>query len=354
MKFKNPLYLYGTELQNFQICFCTALLLLSRFCFAKLLRSSIIIIFLLAAINLFAQENNEINANEESVILKTKTGNIYGTLLAPDSLSDIPLALIIAGSGPTDRDGNNPMMKNNSLKILAEKLYENGIASLRYDKRGIAASMEAGLYESKLRFENYIDDAVAWVELLKLRNQFSKIIIIGHSEGSLIGMIASQKTDVDAYVSIAGAGQSADKILKEQLKSQPQVVIDAAYPIIDSLVQGKIVENFDPILNSLFRLSVQPYIISWFRYDPQTEIKKLNLPILIVQGTTDIQVSVHDAKELAKANKNAVLIKIKGMNHIFKEAVFDKQQNISTYSQPDLPVKDELIDVIVDFIKNTK
>jgi len=244
------------------------------------------------------------------------------------------------------------MMKNNSLKMLAEKLCENGIASLRYDKRGIAASMEAGLSESKLRFENYIDDAVAWIELLKQRKQFSEIIVIGHSEGSLIGMIASQKTDVDAYVSIAGVGQSADKTLKEQLKSQPQIVIDAAFPIIDSLVQGKIVENFDPMLNSLFRLSVQPYIISWFKYDPQTEIKKLKIPILIVQGTTDIQVSVDDANKLANANRNSRLEIIEGMNHIFKEAVLERSQNISTYSQPDLPVKKELIEVIIDFIKN--
>ena len=316
------------------------------------IKNLILIILLLAAFNLFAQQKNEINNTEKSVTLKTESGNIEGTLLIPDNLSDIPVALIIAGSGPTDRDGNNPMMKNNSLKMLAEKLCENGIASLRYDKRGIAASRESGLDENKLRFENYIDDAVAWIELLKQKKQFSKIVVIGHSEGSLIGMIASQKADVDIFISIAGVGQSADKTLKEQLKSQPQVVIDAAYPIIDSLVQGKIVENFDPMLNSLFRLSVQPYIISWFKYDPQTEIKKLNMPILITQGTTDIQVSVDDANNLLNANKNAKLEIIEGMNHIFKEAVADRQQNISTYSQPDLPVKEELIEVIVDFIKN--
>ncbi|MCD4773852.1 MAG: alpha/beta hydrolase [Bacteroidales bacterium] len=314
----------------------------------------LLIIFLLTTINVFAQQENEIKDTGESVTLKTKSGNIEGTLLIPDDLTDIPVALIIAGSGPTDRDGNNPMMKNNSLKMLAEKLFENGIASLRYDKRGIAASRESGLDENELRFENYIDDAVEWIELLKQKKQFKKIVIIGHSEGSLIGMIASKKADVDIFISIAGVGQSADKTLKEQLKSQPQVVIDAAYPIIDSLVQGKIVENFDPMLSSLFRLSVQPYIISWFRYDPQTEIEKLKLPILIVQGTTDIQVSVDDANKLADANNNAKLEIIEGMNHIFKEAESDRQKNIATYSQPDLPVKVELIEVIVSFIKNTK
>ena len=310
----------------------------------------LLIILLLTTINLIAQQEKETKCTEKSVTLETEQGNIEGTLLIPDNLSNIPVALIIAGSGPTDRDGNNPIMKNNSLKMLAEELCKKNIASLRYDKRGIAASKDAGLDEKELRFENYIDDAVAWIELLKQEKQFNKIIIIGHSEGSLIGMIAAQKSPVDIYVSIAGVGQSADKTLKEQLKSQPQIVIDAAFPIIDSLVQGKTVDNVDPMLYTLFRPSVQPYIISWFKYDPQNEINKLKLPVLIVQGTTDIQVSVDDANNLFNANKSAKLEIIEGMNHIFKEAEADRQKNISTYSKADLPVKKELIEVIVDFI----
>ncbi|MCD4791167.1 MAG: lysophospholipase [Bacteroidales bacterium] len=316
------------------------------------MKKILIIIFLLATFNLIAQQKEETKGTENSVTLETESGNIQGTLLIPDDSLNIPVALIIAGSGPTDRDGNNAMMKNNSLKMLAEELCKKNIASLRYDKRGIAASNDAGLDEKELRFENYVDDAVAWIELLKQEKQFNKIVVIGHSEGSLIGMIASQKAPADIFISIAGVGQSADKTLKEQLKSQPQIVIDAAFPIIDSLVQGKTVDNIDPMLYSLFRPSVQPYIISWFKYDPQNEIKKLKQPVLIVQGTTDIQVSVNDANNLFNANKSAKLEIIEGMNHIFKEAESDREKNISTYSQPDLPVKKELIEVIVDFIKN--
>lgn len=316
------------------------------------MKNLLIIIFLLATFNLIAQQKEETKGTKNSITLETESGNIQGTLLIPDDSLNIPVALIIAGSGPTDRDGNSPTMKNNSLKMLAEGLCKNNIASLRYDKRGIAASNDAGLDENELRFENYVDDAVAWIELLKQEKQFNKIVVIGHSEGSLIGMIASQKAPADIFISIAGVGQSADKTLKEQLKSQPQIVIDAAFPIIDSLVQGKTVDNVDPMLYSLFRPSVQPYIISWFKYDPQNEIKKLKQPVLIVQGTTDIQVSVDDANNLLNANENAKLEIIEGMNHIFKEAEADREKNISTYSQPDLPVKKELIEVIVDFIKN--
>jgi len=288
---------------------------------------------------------------EEEVVLETQTGKINGTLLLPENIKDPPVALIIAGSGPTDRDGNNPYMKNNSLKMLAEGLAGAGIASLRYDKRGIATSKEAGLKEEDLRFENYVQDAAQWIDLLKKDKRFKKVIVIGHSEGSLIGMIASKKAGADKYVSIAGAGMPAGDIIREQLKNQPAMVTDAAFPILDSLEQGKTVKEVPPMLASLFRLSVQPYIISWFKYDPRKEISKLNIPVLIVQGTTDIQVSVKDAENLKKADPKAELKIIEGMNHIFKEAEADRTKNIQTYSQPDLPLQKDLIKVISGFIK---
>ena len=287
---------------------------------------------------------------EKIITLKTATGDLGGTLLAPGSQSDGLVALIIAGSGPTDRDGNNPVMKNNSLKMLATALKKNGIASLRYDKRGIAKSQSAGVKEADLRFENYVGDAKAWVIYLKKELKFKSIVIIGHSEGSLIGMIASQDKNVDKFVSIAGAGQAADKIIREQLRNQPPSLAIQVNSILDELVKGKTVENTPPQLNSLFRQSVQPYMISWIKYDPQKEISKLKIPVLIVQGTTDIQVSQDDANRLAKALPAAKLAIIEGMNHIMKPAPADRQMNIVTYTQPDLPIKKELIEKLVPFI----
>lgn len=287
---------------------------------------------------------------EEAITLKTETGDIEGTLTIPEVKLPVPVALIIAGSGPTDRDGNNPMMKNNSLKMLATELAKNGIASLRYDKRGIAASQKAGLKEADLRFEMYIKDAVDWIRLLKQNRNFSKVVVIGHSEGSLIGMVAAQDKDVWKFVSVAGAGQAADKIIREQLKAQPAFVLEQSTPILDELVKGNTVENTPPMLNSLFRASVQPYMISWFKYDPQVEIAKLKKPVLIVQGTTDIQVSLDDAKRLQAAKPDAKLVTVEGMNHIFKSAEADRGKNIQTYSQPDLPLHPDLVPAIVSFI----
>lgn len=287
---------------------------------------------------------------EEVVKLKTPSGEIEGTLTFPDAKAPVPVALIIAGSGPTDRNGNNPMMKNNSLKMLAEELAKKGIASLRYDKRGIAASQAAGMREADLRFENYIKDAESWIKLLRENKNFNQIVVIGHSEGSLIGTIASQNEQVDKFVSIAGAGKPADQLIRDQLKAQPAFVLEQSTPILDTLVKGKEVKNVPQVLMALFRPDVQPYMISWFKYNPQTEIAKLTKPVLIVQGTTDIQVSTEDAQLLYKSIPSAQLKIIDGMNHILKNAEADRMKNVQTYSQPDLPIHDDLIETISSFI----
>ena len=288
---------------------------------------------------------------EEEIILETKTGDIKGSLLIPSFSEKTAVVLIIAGSGPTDRNGNNPMMTNNSLKMLAKELQKNGIASVRYDKRGIGESKNSGLQEIDLRFEDYVQDVEGWIKLLKEDERFSNIIVLGHSEGSLIGMIASHKQEAKKFISVAGVGIPAGDILRKQLKGQPQFILDESLKIIEKLENGETVEKVSQMLYSLFRPSVQPYMISWFKYNPQIEIAKLNKPILIIQGTTDIQVSVSDADKLASANKKSQKQIIEGMNHILKEAELDRQKNIQTYSMPDLPLKKELIKFIVKFIE---
>ena len=301
------------------------------------------IVLILSLSNLYGQ-------NEKIVLLKTATGNIEGSLVSPEPNLTKTVALIIAGSGPTDRDGNNQAMTNNSLKMLAMELNKKGIASLRYDKRGIGKSREAGPKEVDLRFENYINDAKGWIYFLKNDFKFSRIIVIGHSEGSLIGMIASQDKNATKYISLAGAGEAADKILREQLKNQPPSITIQVNAILDDFVKGKTVANTPVELNSLFRPSVQPYIISWVKYDPQKELSKLKIPVLIIQGTTDIQVSTEDAKRLAKAQPKAKLVIIDEMNHILKQAPANRQLNIATYTKPDLPLKKELIENLTTFI----
>jgi alpha/beta superfamily hydrolase len=289
-------------------------------------------------------------AQDETIVLETPTGNIEGTLLLP-SKENIPLVLIIAGSGPTDRDGNSGSLKNNSLKMLAQGLYDNNIASFRFDKRGIGASagaIKGG--EQELRFEDYINDVEQWVSLLKNDSRFSSIIILGHSEGSLIGMIAAQEALPEKFISLAGPGVSMQATLRRQLADQPPYILSMSLPIIEELEKGKIVDSVPPLINALFRPSIQPYLISCFKYDPAIEISKVKCPVLIVQGTTDIQIQVEDAKKLAGSNSNSELVIIEGMNHILKEADANRFLNLRTYGDPNLELKQGLIESITSFI----
>ena len=288
-------------------------------------------------------------ANEQVVSVNTETGTLKGSLLTVEGKTKT-VALIIAGSGPTDRNGNNPNMINNSLKMLAIALGNKGISSLRYDKRGIGASKTAGLAEKNLRFEHYIEDAKSWLDYLASKDQFEQIIVIGHSEGALIGLLAAHHKKVDKYISLAGAGQPIDETIRQQLSKQPEFVLTNTMPILDKLKQGQTVDNVPNYLMSLFRPSVQPYMISWLKYDPQKEIAQLKKPILLVQGETDLQVTVADVNKLAKANNTAEKVIISKMNHIFKEASLNPQANFSTYNQADLPIKPELVEAIAQFV----
>ena len=199
-------------------------------------------------------------------------------------------------------------------------------------------------------FEDYINDVEQWVSLLKNDSRFSSIIILGHSEGSLIGMIAAQEALPEKFISLAGPGVSMQATLRRQLADQPPYILSMSLPIIEELEKGKIVDSVPPLINALFRPSIQPYLISCFKYDPAIEISKVKCPVLIVQGTTDIQIQVEDAKKLAGSNSNSELVIIEGMNHILKEADANRFLNLRTYGDPNLELKQGLIESITSFI----
>jgi pimeloyl-ACP methyl ester carboxylesterase len=245
--------------------------------------------------------------------------------------------------------------ENNSLRMLAEALATRGIASVRYDKRGIGASRAAMGSEADLRFEMFADDAAAWAKELRADPRFSSVTVAGHSEGSLLGMLATQRAHADAYVSIAGVGRRADQVLHDQLVAgAPAPLVAEADRAMALLVAGKTADSVSPALAALFRPSVQPYIISWFRYDPSVELRKLGVPVLIAQGTTDIQVAVKDARLLAAADPKATLVIIDGMNHVLKMVPADQAAQVKSYSDPALPVAPQLIAAITTFVSGVR
>jgi len=299
--------------------------------------------------------------------LTTPTGVIYGTLRMPAdrqfmamSNAKAPVVLIIAGSGPTDRNGNSgTQLTANSYAMLADALSQRGIATVRYDKRGIAASRAAGGNEADMRFEIGVNDASLWIEKLRNDARFKSVIVAGHSEGSLVGMLAAREARADGFVSIAGVARRASDILRTQLEPQlkPLPALAAANEsIIKSLEAGQTVNPLPPLVAgvpgvaSLWRPSVQPYLISWFRYLPSKEFAMLQRPALILQGTTDIQVGVDEAKALAAAKPDATLKIIDGMNHVLKEAPADRMANIATYSKTDLPLVAAVPDAIAEYV----
>lgn len=289
----------------------------------------------------------------EDVTLTTPTGKLFGMLEVPASAkAGMPVVLIIAGSGPTDRDGNSPLLpgKNDSLKLLALGLAARGIASLRYDKRGAAASRAAAGSESDLRFNTYVDDALGWVRSLRADKRFTRLTIAGHSEGSLIGMIAAQRASADGYVSLEGAGRPAAVLLREQIDkpTTPRELAAQAGHIIDELAAGRTVADVPAALAPLFHASVQPYIISWFRYDPSHEIAKLKGRVAIVQGTADVQVVKADAEALHAALPTARYVLVEGMNHVLKHApdTTTPAAVLAGYTDPSLPVEPAVIDTV--------
>lgn len=291
----------------------------------------------------------------EPVTLDTLSGTLHGTLLVPAGEAPMPAVLLIAGSGPTDRDGNVAGLpgRNDSLKMLAEGLAANGIASLRYDKRGIAGSTAAGPKEIDLRFDTYVADAAAWVARLKGDPRFSRVVIAGHSEGSLIGMLAAAKAD--AFVSIAGASTTAGALLREQLRTKlPPPLLAENERILGALEAGTTVHDVPPPLLAIYRPSVQPYMISWLKHDPAKAFGALAIPALIVQGTTDVQISVDDARRLHRANPRAQLAVIEGMNHVLKRVSGDVAAQMPSYSDPSLPVVPELVAQISDFVNQAR
>ncbi|HEX8806495.1 MAG TPA: alpha/beta hydrolase, partial [Candidatus Aquilonibacter sp.] len=208
--------------------------------------------------------------------------------------------------------------------------------------------------EADLRFDDYVDDALKLTAWLEHDSRFSSVSIIGHSEGSLIGMLAAQRDPrVSKFVSLEGAGRNLATIIDEQVRANsnnPPAIVEEVESINASLLAGKTVPSPNPQLAALFRPSVQPYLISEYKYDPAKELAKLTIPVLIIHGTTDIQVSATDAKLLAAADPKARFVSIEGMNHVLVDAPADRNANAATYTQT-LPLSAALVPAIVQFLK---
>lgn len=285
--------------------------------------------------------------------LDTGQGVLHGSLLLPQQDTPPPVVLIIAGSGPTDRDGNNPAGgRVDNLKRLALLLANANIASVRYDKRGVAASQPATPDERDLSVERYVADVVAWGHKLKADPRFGPLILIGHSEGALIASLAAEQAGASAVISLAGSGRPMAEVVREQLAERlPPAQLARGSALLDRLEAGQTSLDVPASLRQVFRPSVQPYLITLFRQDPAAAFARLSMPALIVQGRNDVQVDVADAQKLKDAKPDAHLVLIEGMNHMLRISPKDMSEQRESYQNPQLPLARELGEQIVAFIR---
>ncbi|MBX9707520.1 MAG: lysophospholipase [Caulobacteraceae bacterium] len=287
-----------------------------------------------------------------AVTVATEPAAMHGTLLAPDGRIRAA-AVIIPGSGPTDRNGDSPLgVSAASYRLLAEALADQGIATIRYDKRGVGASTAAIMAENQLTFDVAVADARLWLDEALSRTGLTCVWLIGHSEGALVAQKAAEGDDprICGLILVSGAGRRIGDVLREQLSTAlPAALRDAAFAALTELEAGRTTEA-PPELAALFRPSVQPYLISWLALDPAQLAASYHGPMMIGQGSTDLQTTLMDAEALHVAQPNAQLTIWEGVNHVLKIAPAERAANSATYTDPTLPLAPRVAEDIAAFI----
>ena len=261
-----------------------------------------------------------------------------------------PLVIFIMDAGAINREGNDRMSKNDAFKLLSIALAKKGVASYRYDKRLFKIDAY-GIREHEILLEHFIQDAQAIVKYFKENGNYTKVVLAGHGQGSLIGIVAA-KEHVDGFISIAGNAQSVDQIVIQQLEKQAPGLDKSAAVAFTELKEKGRATDYDPALESIFGYQLQPFMKSWIKYTPSEEIQNLEIPILILQGDKDLQVEVSEAEKLKEAAPNAEYVIIENMNHILREIKGSRLENHKSYNEYWLKIMPEVISSIANFVKD--
>ena len=302
----------------------------------------------------------EARAAETFVEVQGPSGILKGTMLAPAAGAKAPVALIIPGSGPTDRDGNNPLgIRAAPYRLLAEGLQGKGVTTVRFDKRGLFASGAAASNADDVRMSDYAADARAWIVEMRQRTAAACVWLVGHSEGALVALLTAQQPDgICGLILVAGAGRKVGALLREQLLANPAnaPILPQALAAIGELEAGRRVDvrGMHPALMAFFRPAVQGFLIDQMSYDPAALLAAYAGPVLVVQGTTDLQISMQDAERLKAARAGVALVALEGVNHVLKAAPAERSDNLATYADPALPIAASVVDAIAAFIARTR
>lgn len=302
-------------------------------------------------------KNIPIGATTQTVNVSVQGGTLHGTVDIPQSPVAVPLVMFIAGPITIDRNGNTHLYpdSNNTMKYLSEALVRQGVATLRFDKRGVGQSSSAVRDESELRVEHYVDDAVAWTKKMQEDKRFSSIILLGYDESFLVAALAAKKIPADGIISVAGFGRPMQDIMLERAKIRfPSELLKRTQSIVSALEQGKMVDTIPQLLYMILRPSIQPYLISQFKFHPAREFAKLQIPGLVIHGTKDFHFAPSEAAMLSQSNTLSKLVLIEGMTHSLRELSQEQlkpQAPKSRFASIINPLMPRLIGEIAEFCK---
>ena len=302
-------------------------------------------------------------AQPREVEVECHWGKISATMDVPVEGANTAI-LIVAGSGPTDRHGNSAAgLSTYSYKMLGEALAEDGIAVMRYDKRAIGLSPIPADDVPNLVFEDYIDDARTCVEYLRSEG-YERVVVAGHSEGGLIALALAAEDEccLDGVVLLCAPGYNMAEILNYQLSQQlvptHMGLMIKSSNIINTLKAGEMVAEADipKELMGLFHPTVQPFIISNMRYEPTALAAECCVPMLIVSGGRDFQVSLSNGKRIQEAQPAAEHAIFENMTHVLKDADTSDRvmQLVSVYTNASQPITEGVAAKIAEFVNNIK
>src|ERR1700733_5776780 len=279
---------------------------------------------------------------------KIRVGAIDAVLTTPPDVERPPIALLIAGSGSTDHDGNGPQVKPATLKKLSEQLVARKIATLRYDKRGAGGwKPEYGRPED-FRFPQFVDDATALVNYLRGSRKFSRVVLAGHSEGGLVAILTARRVPVDRLVLLVTAARRQGDLVKAQLeKKLPPDKLEPIVKAIDAIMAGQIVAP--PPRGLAIAPSMQPGIASAFAEDPIPPLKLIDQPTLIIGGGRDLQMARLDFAALSAASPVVKTLWLPESNHVLLDVTVDSD-NMAAYNQSERALDSELVDSVAAFI----
>lgn len=298
-----------------------------------------------------AHSQNQIVSEE--VLIMNDSIQLPGTLSYNSELPSQPLIIFVQGSGNPDRNGNQPaaQVKANYIKQLSDSMNVRNIAFFRYDKRNVTQENIKFLLKQHL-FEHLVSDMSVVIEHFKDDIRFSEIVVVGHSQGSLVGMMAVNES-IDKYVSLAGLGRTADKALIDQISAQNTDFGNIAKEHMEELKNTGTINEVNPFLMAIFAPANHEFLLSYIKHDPAIEIQKLKIPSLILNGDMDSQITVEDANTLHKALPRSNIVIIENMNHVLKE-VKDKTENLASYYSEDFPLSAKLVEVLNNFINDNE